>query len=138
MTEDLEPPKKKRKKTKSPTARTLEELRKRGYVAQVVEKWNMHAKVLQDLFGCIDVVAIGPEGIIGVQATSGQTGGNHSNRRTKMLAEPRAKKWLEAGGKLWLWSWAQRGARDERKLWTLRAEELTLADFAAAAESEAA
>jgi hypothetical protein len=44
----------------SPTQRTLAECRKRGWVCQVVEKWNPHARIRQDLFGCIDIVALVP------------------------------------------------------------------------------
>ncbi len=54
----------------SPTQLTLNKWRKAGYMAQVVEKWNPHAKIRQDLFGCIDVVAVGPGGTIGIQSTS--------------------------------------------------------------------
>jgi hypothetical protein len=53
----------------SPTQRSLKHLRAAGCIAQVVEKWNAHAKVRVDLFGIIDVVALSPEGeTIGVQA----------------------------------------------------------------------
>lgn len=56
----------------SPTTRSLAELRKRGCrLVAVTEKWNPHAKVRQDLFGIIDVLAIGQDGeVIAVQATS--------------------------------------------------------------------
>lgn len=131
-------PKKKRKKTTSPTARSLAECRKRGWTAQVVEKWNMHAKVLQDLFGCIDIVAITPDGILGIQATSDNTGGNAYRRVEKILAEPRAKKWIEAGGKLHVWSWAKRGGLGKRKLWELRTQVIDLEAFVAAEKAQAA
>lgn len=127
---------KKRKKAKSPTARSLEECRKRGWIAGVVERWNQHAHVLQDLFGCIDIIAITPTGILAIQATS-NNGGNHSARVAKVLAEPRAKAWVEAGGKFEVWSWAKQGARKERKLWTLRVEDIAPALVAPCA-SEAA
>ncbi|MHB1530468.1 MAG: hypothetical protein ACYCXT_13820 [Acidiferrobacteraceae bacterium] len=55
----------------SPTQRTLRHLRKAGYpLVQVVEKWNPHAGVRQDLFGIIDVLAVGPGGVLAVQCTS--------------------------------------------------------------------
>ncbi len=55
----------------SPTQRTLAHLRKAGYpLAQVVERWNPYARVRQDLFGIIDVLAVGPSGVLGVQCTS--------------------------------------------------------------------
>lgn len=86
---------------KSPTARTLERQRKEGWTAQVVEKWNAHARVRIDLFGCLDVVAIG-NGILGVQATSGS---NLAARRTKSAAEPKLLTWLASGGRFQLWGW---------------------------------
>lgn len=64
----------------SPTQRTLQHLREAGYpLVQVVERWNPHARVRQDLFGIIDVVAVGAD-IVGVQATSGS---NVSKRTAK-------------------------------------------------------
>lgn len=135
-------PKAKRKAGTSPTARTLAECRKRGWAAQVVERWNPHAKVRVDLFGVIDLIAIVPPAdpleprpvvgdrgyILAIQACAGST---HANRRDKILAEPRAREWVEAGGHLELWSWSQRGAKGKRKLWTLRVE--TYAEMVGAA-----
>jgi hypothetical protein len=106
----------------SPTARSLAECKKRGWTAQVVEKWNPHARIRQDLFGCIDIVAITPEGILGIQACAGAS---HAARAAKMRAEPRTLAWLKAGAFLSVWSWSKRGPRAGRKLWTLRAEVIT-------------
>jgi hypothetical protein len=65
----------------------LELLRREGYVAQVTERWNAFARVRQDLFRCIDVLAIHPDqqGALGVQAT---TRANQAARLTKALAQP--------------------------------------------------
>ena len=106
----------------SPTQRSLAECRKRGWVAQVVEKWNPHAKVRQDLFGCIDIVAITPQGILGIQACAGAS---HAARAAKMRAEPRALSWLNSGAFLSVWSWAKKGPRGAVKHWTLREEVIT-------------
>lgn len=114
-----EPAKKKRKKGTSPTARTLAECRKRGWTAQVVEHWNAFAKPFGrrvDLFGCIDIVVIMPNGILGIQATAG---GGHSTRRTKSLLEPRLAEWIAAGAHFEIWSWLKRGHR-----WELRREDM--------------
>lgn len=148
---DERTPKAKRRKGTSPTARTLAELRKRGWTAQVVERpWNKFSKVTLDLFGVIDLIAIVPPdgdilsgqqlqsgAILGIQATGHITGGgNHAARRTKILAEPRAAEWVAAGGRLELWSWSKRGAAGKRKLWTLRVE--TYAEMCVAANGEMA
>jgi hypothetical protein len=122
-------PKKKRKKATSPTKRSLAECRKRGWTAQVVERWNSHAFKRIDLFGCIDIVAITPEGIVGIQAASDNAGGGHSDHVKKILAEPRAKAWLAAGARLEVWSWGKRGAASERKLWRLRVEAIEVSRF---------
>lgn len=106
----------------SPTQRTLQECRRRGWTAQVVERWNPHARIRQDLFGCIDIVAITPSGILGIQACAGSS---HSTRMAKVIATPTTKLWLEAGARLEVWSWAKRGARGKAKRWTLREEGVT-------------
>lgn len=109
----------------SPTSRTLERLRKMGGTAQVVEKWIPQTRIRQDLFGVIDIVAVGLGGILGVQATSG-TGGNASARVNKSLSEPRLKLWLAAGGRFEVWAWAKLGPRGKMKRWKARRLEITL------------
>lgn len=128
---------KKRKKSTSPTARTLAECRKRGWIAQVVERWSPYARKTLDLFNVIDVVAIAfsvpsGQGILGIQTTSDA---HHADRRDKILAEPKARAWVEAGGRLELWSWAKRGGAGKRKLWTLRVEVFTPASWSTPAGS---
>lgn len=105
----------------SPTARSLAECKRRGYPAQVVERFCIYSKRRIDLFGVIDIVAITPDGILGIQACAGSS---HATRRTKALAEPRMHAWVEAGGLFAVWSWAKRGDRGARKLWTLRSEDV--------------
>lgn len=131
----------KRKKGTSPTARTLAECRKRGWIAGVVEQFVRFPppghKV--DLFGVIDIVAVVPPepdydcldvdgntrmrpgAILAIQATAG-AGGAHAARRAKILAEPRARQWVDAGARLELWSWALQGDRGKAKRWKLRVE----------------
>ena len=97
-----------------PTQRSLKELRKRGYLAAVVERWNQYAKIRQDLFGCIDIVAVHPiHGTIGVQATSGT---NRLSRVSKLRAEPNVEKLKAAGWEVSVWTWhphkVKRGGKD--------------------------
>lgn len=54
----------------SPTQRTLKHLRDRGYRAEVVERWNPHARIRQDLFTIIDVLALSETEVVAVQTTS--------------------------------------------------------------------
>ena len=101
----------------SPTQRTLAELRKQGYTAYVVEKWNMHAKIRQDLFGFIDILAMKPsEPLLAVQATST---GNISSRIDKIHDTILSQDWISTGARLEVWGWAKRGARGKRKVWML-------------------
>lgn len=68
--------------------------------------------------------------LVAIQATA--SAANHAHRRTKILSEPRAKQWVEAGGRLELWSWSKRGAAGSRKPWTLRVEAFTVEDWSKA------
>ena len=112
----------------SPTSRSLEYCRKLGLLAGVVEKWNPHAKIRQDLFGFIDLIVLDNDGVTGIQATSGS---NASARVKKILAEPRAKQWLEAGCRIEVWAWKKkkikRGGVAFR--WVLDRRPVTLEDF---------
>ena len=105
----------------SPTSRSLAELRRLGYAADVVERWIPSARIRKDLFGIFDIVAITPEGLLGIQCTSGS---NHASRATKMRESETLPKWLAAGARAEVWSWAKQGERGARKLWTLRVEAL--------------
>lgn len=114
---------------KSPAARTLEELRKRGMLAQVVERWNAHARRRLDLFGFIDVVALdGQPGVLGVQTT---TADHVSHRLEKLRTEVAGAmlRWIEAGNRLVIHGWAKRGPRDTRKRWTLTERHITVEDL---------
>jgi hypothetical protein len=107
----------------SPTQRSLAKWREAGAIAQVVERWNPHAKVRQDLFGCIDIIVIEGYMTIGVQAT---TTANSAARIDKALAEPRLRHWLAAtGNRFVVEGWAKRGVRGARKLWVCRTTEIT-------------
>lgn len=109
----------------SPTQRALAYCRKHGMTAQVVERWNPHARIRQDLFGCIDLVMLDDAGlgVIGVQVTSGSA---HAARVKKALEEPRLVAWLRAPARFEVWSFAKRGPAGKRKLWTLRAQAVEL------------
>lgn len=110
-----------------PTQRCIETLKELGFQYEVVERWNHYARIRQDLFNVIDIVAVRPGiGILGIQATSGT---NHAKRRAKSIAEPLLRGWLESGGRYEVWSWSKRGERGKRKVWTLRREEIRVDDL---------
>ena len=103
----------------SPTARALKECKARGWEAGVVERFNSYTKRKHDLFGVLDIIAATPEGVLGIQVTSGD---NHASRVAKVLAEPRMAAWRSAGARVAVWSYALRGARGKRKTYQLREE----------------
>jgi hypothetical protein len=101
----------------SPTQRTLKHLRDAGYpLVQVVERWNPYARVRQDLFGIIDVVAVGAD-IVGVQATSGS---NVSARVAKLTDSPALPVLRKAGVRVLVHGWTKRRGR-----WHLRTVDLS-------------
>lgn len=54
----------------SPTQRTLAEMRKRGYCAEVTERYLHVIKRRKDLYGFIDILAVKKGEIVGIQACS--------------------------------------------------------------------
>ncbi len=127
----------KRKKTKGAGQRTMEAMRKKGYTVGVVERWNAHCRIRQDLFGFIDLVSFRQDiGIVAVQCT---TYTQHKKHRDKIFAEPRARGWLESGARLLLVSWQKVeeltkqkdlfGEPKKRFRWLKHTEEITLDMF---------
>jgi len=119
----------KRKRSFSATRASIAFLTERGHVAGIVEKWNPHVRIRQDLFGFIDLVVIMPTGEpYFVQTT---TGTNAPARREKIrelvkLKPPLAE--LVRSGRVMLHRWAKRGARGQRKVYTCAEEIVTLSD----------
>lgn len=116
------------KSSTSPTKRTLDLCRKHGWTAAVVEKWNMHAKVRQDLFGFVDVLAMSGVGFVGIQSTSGS---NVSARLKKIMANEHAAEWLRCGGRILIHGWRKLA---KSKRWECREVEVTLEMLANGAE----
>lgn len=102
----------------SATQRTLRALRERGLVAAVVERWNAHAGIRQDLFQIIDIIALDPvRGVVGVQSTTGQQMPDH---RRKLLEEKAqaTRDWLTTPGtSLELWGWRKVKRRRKDGSW---------------------
>ncbi len=93
----------------SPTQRSKKYLEELGYRVAVVEKWNQWAKVRQDLFGCIDLLAIKPNcKPLGVQCTS------HPNLTSRVdKCRVLGQVWLSTGHtQLEAWAWRKlKGAK---------------------------
>jgi hypothetical protein len=108
----------------SPKARSLRDLRDRGFlVADVEKRLPIPGKfVTRDCYGFGDLLIAGHDPKLGapliglVQVTST---GNMSAREKKIRALPEAARWLETGGAILLQGWSKRGKRGERKTWQL-------------------
>lgn len=100
----------------SPTKLTLDRLRADGWpLVEVVEKWNPHARIRQDLFGFIDVIAVGPNGTLAVQTTSA----SHVAERMRKIADhAHVAAVREAGWQIRVHGWAKKSGR-----WTLVRDE---------------
>ena len=114
----------------SNTSRTLKYVRSQGWDADIVERFNPYAGKFgqrKALFGVIDIIALGEQGIIGIQSC-GQAFAEHDR---KILSEPMSLKWLESGGFLLLIAWRKvklkRGGKAMR--WSPRIKEYTIEDF---------
>lgn len=113
----------------SPTARTLQWHKARGFPAGVVERFNVYSRTRNDLFGFIDIITIKGGCIVAIQATGG-SGGNHAERLRKILSTPAihvtAIKWLGAKGRIEIWSWRKLvrynadGTKSKRPRWAGR------------------
>jgi hypothetical protein len=111
----------------SPTARTLAELRRNGYVAGVVETWVPVANVRRDFLGIIDVIGVQAGlPVLGVQCTSAS---NVSARLKKAKALPGLRAWLAAGCLFQVWGWYQREGKWRLRKVALQGEDLLPVDL---------
>ncbi len=102
----------------SPTQRSLAKLRADGWLCAVTERWNPYAKIRQDLFNFIDLLAIRNDKTLAVQTTSGA---NLAARVEKIKSTPAAALWLESPNRaIVVHGWVKQGARGERKVWKCR------------------
>jgi len=98
----------KKKSGQSPTQLSLKSVRADGWTANVVERWNMFARVRQDLFGFIDIVAVKPgQPILGIQTTSRT---NMSARINKIMEIQSAKDW-SSSGRILVHGWDKKDGR---------------------------
>lgn len=126
------------------TQRSLAELRKRGFRAEVVERWMPFTGKVdgstdadgrktgggyrRDLFKFIDIIAITPDGILAVQSTSHAQLGAHRRKivHTDEIRDAVAA-WAVAGAMFKLWGWRKVGNR-----WQVTEQEVDVAELARA------
>jgi hypothetical protein len=96
----------------TPTARTVQLLRKAGFLAEVVERWLPipGKSVRRDLFHIADVLAVHPSQrvFLLVQCTSL---GHVADRLSKAKGRPELVTWLAAGGQFEVWGCGKRGVK---------------------------
>ena len=100
----------------TPTQRSLALLRERGYLTAVVERWNPHAKIRQDLYGVADLIAVRPLEVMFVQTTSGD---HVAERIAKVKAHANYERIIESGILFFVHGWSRLKAG-----WTCREIEL--------------
>ncbi len=94
----------------SPTQLSLKKLKSEGYVCQITERWNAFARIRQDLFGFVDVLAIKDNETLAVQTTSYS---NISARAKKIADHENVGAVRKAGWKIHIHGWHKVGNRWE-------------------------
>ena len=98
------------------TGRSTALLRERGYIVATVEHYNAFPQRKHDLFGCIDLLAIGNGETVAVQVTSKP---HLSERRHKIEEAEAYPEMLRSGWKVVLHGWYKEANR-----WQLKEVEL--------------
>ncbi|HOY70209.1 MAG TPA: hypothetical protein PL131_11315 [Methylotenera sp.] len=101
----------------SPAQRSLKHLRDLGYTVAVTEKWNPHARVRQDLFGFIDLLAIKDGETLAIQTTSSSS---FSERKKKIEGHVNLPLVLAAGWQVSVHGWR----KNAKGKWVLRESEI--------------
>ena len=99
----------------SPTQRSLKYLRDQGYTVAVTERWNPFAKIRQDLFGFVDLIAIRNGATLAIQSTSAS---NLSSRRKKIESHENLQVVQAAGWNVILHGWR----KNSKNKWVLTEE----------------
>ncbi len=97
-------------------ARSAAHLRDLGYLVATVEHYNAFTKRKHDLFGCIDLLAIGNNETVAVQVTSK---GHLSERKHKVEESEAYPEMLRSGWRIVLHGWFK-----ENNRWKLKEVEL--------------
>lgn len=124
----LEKPKVK-KKSVSNTQRTLAYLKDSGYMTAMAERWVEAIKCRIDMFGFIDIVAVGHGHILAVQSCAGDKFAEHDR---KILGSEKARKWMiDGNAPIMLIGWRklkkERGKAAQK--WEPKIKNYTLEDF---------
>jgi hypothetical protein len=102
----------------SSTQRSKKYLEGQGYLVAVVEKWNPHARIRQDLFQIIDLLAIKEGETLGVQTTSRS---NMSSRARKIAEHENTPMVRKAGWAIHVHGWA----KDTKGRWGVKVQDVS-------------
>ena len=102
----------------SPTQLSLKLLRDQGYTVAIVEHWNAFARIRQDLFGFIDILALKDKEVLAIQTT---TATNMSARVTKIGNSEYVGAVREAGWTIHVHGWHQ----DDKKKWHCKVKDVS-------------
>lgn len=101
----------------SPTQRSLAYLREQGYLVAVVERWNPHARIRQDLWGWCDLLALRKGEVLAVQVTSAGVA-----ERIKKIQESETVTWVrDAGIRIEVHGWR----KNSKGRYVLRIEDIS-------------
>lgn len=125
----LEPPNPAAKKRlrakpgKRAAQRSMESLRRDGYIVGKVEYWSEFDGRLIDLFGFIDLVAldVAEKKIVAVQVTKGHL----PEHIKKIQSIPAAAAWIDCGGEIFIHFWRELGKSGAKK-WVLEVIQVTM------------
>ena len=101
----------------SPTQRSLAYLREEGYLVAIVERWNPHARIRQDLFGFIDLLAIRKDETLAVQVTASGV----SARIKKIMESEYLSRVRDAGWRIVVHGWR----KNSKGKYVLRVEDIS-------------
>ena len=103
----------------SPTQLTLRKLKSEGYITvQVTEHWNAWARIRQDLFNIIDVLAVKDGITIGIQVTSKA---NVNARIKKIANHENIGAVRDVGWTVHVHGWSQ----DDKKKWHCKVKDVS-------------
>lgn len=91
----------------SPLSRSKEMLEGQGFLVGIVEHWNSFARIRQDLYGFLDLLAVRENEIVGVQVTSD---GNVSARIKKIAAHGNISAVRKSGMAVMVHGWKKNAA----------------------------
>lgn len=102
----------------SPTQRSKAYLENAGYLVAITERWNPHARVRQDMFGFVDMLAVKEGEVLAVQTTSRS---NMSARARKIAEHENVAAVRKSGIRIEIHGWA----RDTKGRWSVKIQDVS-------------